>query len=161
MIPAGSEALGQKNYYDPPEVGTVFPLRSKYAEDIRLDFVKKVAFALENMGLIGANMKPLGHTERQKIRIDEYVNKFPVRKQKGYWIDGGRQVAVFHPDSFLPFFMNNAGSRICRLCNGKNSIGEIINRSKRRHVQAEEILVEDVMKFLLLLEELDLIEFRG
>jgi hypothetical protein len=152
--------LGQKNAYDPPEVGTVFPLRSNYAEDFRLDFVKKVASVLENMNLISLNMKSFGHIERMKIRIDEYVNKIPVRKQKGCGIDGGKQVSVFHPDSFLPFFMNSSGSRISRLCNGNHTIGEIITRSKGRRDVAEETLVEDVMKFLLLLEELDLIEFR-
>jgi hypothetical protein len=153
--------LRQKDDYFPPAVGTVLPLRSKYADDIRLDLVKKVADILENMNFISQNMKPRDHKEQLKIRLHEYLLKFPVRKLSGFWIDGGRQVAVFNPDSFLPFFMNRTGSRICRLCNGECSVREIINKSKRRYMVAEEVFLQDLMKFLLLLEELDLLEFRG
>ena len=108
--------MSEKENYDSPEIGTVFPLRSKYSEEVRVDFVKKIASILESMDLISGNMKPAGLTKSLTIRLDAYLNKFPVRKQKGFWIDGGKQVGVFNPDSFLPFFMNNFGSKICRLC---------------------------------------------
>jgi hypothetical protein len=154
--------MAQTTDYNPPEVGTVFLLRSKYAEDPRLDIVKKIGSILESKGMIRGDMKPTGYIEPLRIRLSEYVKKFPLRKHKGHWIDGGKQVAVFHPDTFIPFFLNDSGSRIARLCNGKHPIREMIARSKKESPSVpEETLVNNLMKFLLLLEELDLIEFVG
>lgn len=154
--------MEQKRKYESPEVGTIFPLRSKYAEEFRIDLLRKVAFVLENEGLIPVGMAPREQSEGLRIRLDDYLNKSPRRKHENNWIDGGKQVAVFHPDTFLPFFPNKTGSEICRLCNGKHTIGEMIGQSKRKwRFETEEILTKDLMKFLLLLEELDLIEFKG
>ena len=152
--------MAQEKEYDFPEIGTVFPLRSKHTEDFRLELTKKVGLVLEDLGLIQDFMNPIGYSEPLKIRIKEYENKFPFRKYKECWIDGGMQLAVFHPDSFLPFFLNKSGSIICKLCNGKHSVKQIITRFRRKSRVADKILVEKVMSFLLLLDELDLIEFR-
>jgi hypothetical protein len=97
--------------YCPPIVGTVLPLRSKHAEDIRLDFVKAVADVLEKWNLINWYMKPIGRSEPMKVRVGDYINKLPLRRTEDHWIDGGRQVAVFQPE-FLLFFMNRTGSKI-------------------------------------------------
>ena len=146
--------------YEPPEVGTVFRLRSRYAEDARLEIVRKMASALEDKGLITEDMKPVGYSERLRIRLDEYVRKIPARKHEGHWIDGGAQVAVFNPDTFFPFFFNHHGSQICRLCDGISTVGQIVASSaKERPTVIERALTEDIIRFLLLLEELDLIEF--
>jgi hypothetical protein len=153
--------LREKSDYVSPEVGTVFPLNSKYSEDVGLDFVKKIAYILENEGLIDSYMIPASQVERLEISFDAYVNKCPLRKNKEYWNDGIKQVSAFHPDSFLPFFMNESGSRLCRLCNGKQNIGSILKKLTQQYRVSQETLFEDVLKFLFLLEELDLIEFRG
>jgi hypothetical protein len=152
--------LAQEKENDLPEIGTVFPLRSKYAEDFGLELVKKVGYTLETMGWINDFMQPIGYSAPLKIRIKDYENKFPFRKHGAYWVDGGKQLAVFQPDSFLPFFLNRSGSIICRLCNGNCSVKQIITRVKRKNVTPQEVLVEHVIKFLLLLAELDLIGFR-
>lgn len=154
--------MPQKDDYDPPEVGTVFMLRSRYTEDARIGPVKRIATVLEKQGLISEYMKPVGYSDVLKVRLDDYVNKFPTRKHEEHWIDGGKQVAVFHPDTCLPFFLNGSGSGICKLCDGKHSVGELMARSRRKWpLSSKEVLVIDLMKFLLLLEELDLIEFEG
>lgn len=137
-------------------------LRSRYTEDARLDPVKGIASVLEEQGLISEYMKPVGYSDVLKIRLDDYVNKFPTRKHGKHWIDGGMQVAVFHPDTCLPFFLNFSGSGICKLCDGRHSVGDLMALSRVKWpLLSEEVLVVDLMKFLLLLEELDLIKFEG
>jgi len=151
-----------ENVYSPPDVGTVFRLRSKYAEDARLEPVKQIASMLERDGWITEGMKPVGYTDVFTVRLVDYSNKFPTRKHNEHWIDGGKQVAVFHPYTFLPFFLNNSGSSICKYCDSKHSVEEIIALFKKEWPSlTKEVLVTDLMKFLLLLEELDLIEFEG
>lgn len=148
--------------YDPPGIGTVFPLRSKFAEDPRTIFVKSLAYVLGNNGLIRENAKPAGHNGALRIHLNEYMHKSPVLMHKKHWIDGGRQIAVFHPSTSFPFFLNNFASSICRLCTGKHNIEEIIAWSRKEWpFMSPQVIVEDLMKFLLLLEELDLIKFIG
>jgi len=146
---------------DDPAIGTVIPLRSEYSEDLKLHLVNDVLHVIENMGLIYPTMQAVSSNRHIKVRMEDYLNKFPVRRHEGYWVDGGSQVAVFQPDSFLPFFLNKSGSRICRMCNCKNSVREIINDAKNRSKMPDKSVVERVTRFLLLLEELDLVEFRG
>lgn len=156
----GNEDLAEKEEYDPPGVGTVFPLRSRYSEDFRVSLVRKIASDLESKGLIGKDKCPVVRTEGLRIRLDEFLDKYPVRKHESSWIDGGKQIAIFHPDSGIPFFPNASGSRICRLCDGKHTIGDMIARSRKKwHSLPEKVLAKDLMRFLLLLTELDLIQF--
>ncbi len=123
--------------------------------------MRKVALTLENKRLVPVGMAPK-LSEGLRVRLKDYLNKSPMRKHEKHWIDGGKQVAVFHPETFLPFFMNNEGSEICRLCSGGHNVGEMIEWSTRRWPsEPKEVLTKDFMKFLLLLEELDLIEFVG
>ena len=158
----GLNDLKSKNGYSPPEIGTVLMLRSRYAEDARLRPVEQIASVLETNGLTSQDMKPVGYTEPLKVRLDEYLNKIPVRKHSQHWIDGGKQVAIFQPDTCLPFFLNSSGSRICRLCDGRHSLVEIIALSRKKWpLSSKKVLIRDLVKFLLLLEELDLVAFEG
>ena len=152
-----------KSEYDAPGIGTISPMSSRYAQDARTNFVKKIGSVLENQGLINREMIPIVQNEGLRVRLDEYLGKVPVRKHERHWIDGGKQLAVFHPVTNLPFFMNISGSKICRLFNRKSTVAEIITQFKREwaHQKSDKILIRDLVRFLLLLEELDLIEFLG
>jgi len=150
----------QKEEYEAPEVGTVTRLKSRYADTTGLDLVKKIAVALENKGWITGDMMPVGYVEKLRIRLDDYVNKYPVRMHQQNWVDGGKQVAVMNADTLFPFFFNNLGSRICKFCDGKRTVGEMIAMTSEEFQGiSHQVLNEDILKFLLLLEELDLIEF--
>lgn len=149
-----------KEDYSPPEIGTVLSLRSQYAEDVRLAPIKIIAAVLENNGLISDYMKPVGFADVYIVELDRYRNRIPSRKHADHWIDGGKQVSVYHPIICLPFFLNNSGSIISRLFNKDTSVGQILNWAEKRWSQSKENLDEDIMKFLLLLEELDLIELK-
>ena len=154
--------MANKEDYEPPGVGTVFPLRSKHAEDFRVQLVRDIGSALKKNGLINNSILPSIPSKLLKIKLSEYLHKYPLLKHTRHWIDGGKQVAMFQPDTNLPFFFNSSGSKICRLCNGKNSIENIISLAgKKRNYAPKETLVKDLMKFLLLLEELDLIQLVG
>jgi hypothetical protein len=151
--------LTNKDKYEHPKVGTVFDLRSRYTEDAGLGFVKRLGFELEKKGLISEDMRPTGYIEKLRAKIGELIDKTPMRKHEGHWVDGGIQVAVFDPDTFFPFFFNASGSRICRLCDGKHTIKEIISKSGADLAMlAKSALAKDIVRFLLLLEELGLIE---
>ena len=151
-----------KASYSCPEIGTVFKLASNFAQDIRLGPINNIADVLEKQGLISEHMKPLGYCETLKVRLSDYLNKSPRRKHDQHWIDGGRQVAVFNPETCLPFFMNESGSKICRLCDGTHKVGELIESSQKNWPSVEKkVLVQDLLQFLFLLQELDLVEFEG
>ena len=136
-------------------------MTSRYAEDIGKKFVTQIASVLEDKGLLNTQVIPFTPQEALKVRLNDYLKKVPVRKHNRHWIDGGRKIAVFHPITNLPFFLNDSGSKICKLCNGKNTVTKIIQRFSKEWTteKTDEILTKDLMKFLLLLEELDLINF--
>ena len=151
-----------KASYRCPEVGTVFKLASAFAKDIRFGPIKDIADVLEKQGLISEYMKPVGYCETLKVRLSDYLDKSPKRKHDQHWIDGGKQVAVFHPETCLPFFMNESGSKICRFCDGNREIGELIEMLQKNWPSIKKkVLVRDLLKFLFLLKELDLVEFEG
>jgi hypothetical protein len=154
--------LACKSEYDPPGIGTISPIFSGYAEDVGTNFVKQIASVLEDKGLVNAQSLFVPH-EGRRVRLDDYLDRVPIRKHKRHWIDGGKQVAVFHPITNLPFFINNSGSKICRLCDGKYTVARIIARFKKEWAtqKSDEGLTLDLMRFLLLMEELGLIEFVG
>ncbi len=104
-------------------------------------------------------MKPFGFADAYVVELDRYRNLVPFRKHADHWIDGGKQVAVYHPITCLPFFLNNSGSSLIRLFNKDTSVGQILSWAKKMWSQSED-LDKDIMKFLLLLDELDLIELK-
>jgi hypothetical protein len=156
-------SLACKNEYDPPGIGTISPMASRYAEDAGSHFVKQIGSVLENKGLINGGAIPFISHDAKKVRLDDYLRRVPVRKYNERWIDGGKQVAVFHPITNLPFFMNYSGSKISRLCNGKYTIANILTKFRKEWAsqKPDNALTKDLMKFLLLMEELGLIEFLG
>jgi hypothetical protein len=157
----GKILLVCKDEYDPPGIGTIAPLFSAYAQNATKNFVKQIGSTLENKGLINAQANVFMPNKALKVRIENYRDKVPVRRHNNHWIDGRKQIAVFHPTTNLPFFINNSGSKICRLFDGKYTIAKLIDRfNKEWKLQKHsDVLTRDFMKFLLLLEELDLIEY--
>ena len=154
--------LAYKSEYDPPGIGTISPIFSSYAEDIGTNFIKQIASVLEDKGLVSAQSFFVPH-EGRRVRLDNYLDRVPIRKHNKHWIDGGKQVAVFHPITNLPFFINDSGSSICRLCDGKHTVAGVIARFKKEwaNQKLDEGLTLDLIKFLFLMEELGLIEFVG
>ena len=152
-----------KSEYDPPGIGTISPMTSRFAEDVGTQFVKQIASVLEDKGLINGGAIPFIPHDGARVRLDDYLRRVPVRKHNRHWIDGGKQVVVFHPITNLPFFVNYSGSKICKLCNGKYTIAKIITKFRKEWAsqKPDDTLTKDLMKFLLLMEELDLIEFLG
>jgi hypothetical protein len=58
--------------------------------------------------------------------------------------------------------MNESGSKICRFCDGNREIGELIEMLQKNWPSIKKkVLVRDLLKFLFLLKELDLVEFEG
>jgi len=147
--------------YDPPAIGGLTPLRSCRAGDLGSDLIEKIGELLVEKGMIPKDAVPEIPKEVFKVKLADYVGKKPLRRYKDNWIDGGDKIAVIHPETYLPFFMNSSCSRICRMCDGDHTVGDIITATQAAWPRVPgKVLVQDLMKALLLLEELDLIEFR-
>ncbi|MHA2208428.1 MAG: PqqD family peptide modification chaperone [Candidatus Thorarchaeota archaeon] len=154
--------MTQESEYDPPRIGTISPLRSKHARDGELEFIEKAGSVLEREGLISREMVQAIEYEHLRVRLEAYIDKYPRRRHGQHWVDGGNQIAVIHPDTYIPFLLDAYGSQICRLCDGEHTIGDLIPLLRRDwHILPQSVLVRDLLAFLLLLEELDLIEFVG
>ncbi len=144
--------------YDHPAVATLFPLRSRNAEDSSIDLVRRIGAVLKEKELIETEVDLPGQ-KYLEVQYEEYARKRPVRKHTEHWVDGGEQIAGIHPDTFLPFFLNSSGSTICRLCEGNLCIEEMLEELKLQWpFLPEEILLNNLLSFLLLLQEMDLVE---
>lgn len=148
--------------YDPPAVATIFPLRSKNAGDIKTELAVRIGEVLAQEKMIDCQVSFPDDGTGITIIFDEFVGMHPVRKHRKYWIDGGSQVVGIHPDTYIPFFINSTGSEICRLCDGEKSVSTMISdlNALWPDVQAS-VLTRDLVSFLLLLEELDLVDIAG
>lgn len=150
-----------QNDYDSPGVATIFPLWSRYAEDVYTDLVNKIGTVLKEKNLIQDEVKLKDQKEPLVLKLEDYLKKYPVRKHSRHWVDGGEQIAGVHPYTYIPFFINPSGSLICRLFDGQTNVLGIIEILKGKwDFLPEEVVVNDLLPFLFLLEELDLLEFR-
>jgi hypothetical protein len=153
--------MPQKTEYEPPGVGTTYPLRSNYVEDMTVNLIKNITSVLEKRGMIRSRITLPFLAKRMIIKINEFADKMPVRNHERCWIDGGEKIAVIHPETKLPFFFNVSGSIVCRLCDESHNVGDIINKLKKVWSSTtDKTLIKDVVSFLILLEELDLIDFK-
>jgi hypothetical protein len=144
--------------YDYPAVATLFSLRSRNAEDSSIDLVRRIGTVLGEKDLI-SSVVTLPDQKYLEVQYEEYAKKRPIRKHPEHWVDGGEQIAGIHPDTFLPFFINPSGSVICRLCKGNLCIEEMLEELKLLWpFLSEDILLNNLLSFLLLLEEMDLVE---
>jgi hypothetical protein len=157
-VPPGEE----QEEYDPPGVATIFPLRSKHAGDIKTELAVSIGKVLAQEKLIDRPVSFPGDGAEIVVKFDEMAGKRPVRKHGKHWIDGGSQVVGIHPDTYIPFFINSTGSEVCRLCDGERSVAAIISQlSALRPDIPSSVLIRDLVSFLLLLEELDLVDITG
>jgi len=148
--------------YDPPAVATIFPLRSKNAGDIKTELAVRIGEVLAQEKMIDCQVSFPDDSAGITIRFDEFAGKHPVRRHGKYWIDGGSQVVGIHPDTYIPFFINSTGSEVCRLCDGKKSVSTIISDLETLWPDVQSsVLTRDLVSFLLLLEELDLVDITG
>lgn len=69
-----------------------------------IDFIGDLNSLLENKGLLSRKaIVPLDHPQ-YTVYLKDYLDKKPTRLHEGHWINGGEQIVVFQPETFLPFF---------------------------------------------------------
>jgi len=146
--------------FDPPVVATIFPLRSRYAEDLSKELVDTLVDVLSEKKYLTKKIPIPDSQGAREINLEDYIRRYPVRKHRWNWIDDGERIGGVHPDTALPFFINRSGSRICRLCDGRNTTGDILFQAQKMWGSVPRaVLLDRVMSFILLLDELDLIGF--
>lgn len=147
--------------YNPPGVGSIVPLRSQNASDISAKLVKKISQLLQSNGYLEDFMILPFSEDKLNISMKDYLDAYPSRIHSEHWIDSGKQVSAIHPETYLPFFFNHTGSKIIRLFDGEHNLKEILNEFKKEWSAVPEKELEiDLIQFLLLVDELDLIELR-
>ena len=146
--------------YEPPTAGSIIPLRSKFSKDPMTNLIGDLNSLLENKGLLDRNAIVPLVDHQYTVYLGDYIDKTPLRLHEEYWIDGGEQIAVINPETNIPFFFNCFGSKICRACDGEHSVRRILKVFETENPTVpDKELHTDIMKFLLLLEEIDLISF--
>jgi len=150
----------QENEYESPAVATFSYFGSKYSHDVAMDLMNDMGSVLKEKKLLDKEVR-FAQRKKLAIRYKDYSEKYPTIKYSERWIDDGNCIAGVHPYTYLPFFLNTAGSAICRLCDGKKNIDDISAELNRLFQSKDNcILVKDLLSFLLLLEEMDLMEFN-
>ena len=151
----------QEIEYDPPAVSTFSYLRSKDSQDGVIDLLNDLGGILKERNMIEKEVH-LPQRKKLEIKYNDYSKKHPKIKYSEKWIDDGNRIAGVHPITSLPFFLNSMGSMICRFCESEMDIEEISRELKRMYPSVSEyILLKDLLSFLLLLDEMDLIDFSG
>jgi hypothetical protein len=143
--------------YTSPAVGSVAPLMSKQ-KDITGALLNSISPMLEKRGLLKGNMLLPIHERALVVHMKDYLNRHPKRAHKRYWIDTEQGLAVIHPETHIPLFFNTTGSTICSLCDGEHSIKEMLDTLQKKWSIPSKVLETDFMKFIILVEELDLVE---
>lgn len=101
-------------------------------------------------------------TDPYEVNLPELLVKIPVLKKKNNWILEKRWACVFFPEWDTPLFFNKMAKEFCLLCNGKNTIEEILeNRVKANLKYDRKTVVNDAIRFIFLLKKLKLISIRG
>lgn len=137
-------------------------MRSKHADNPTTDLIKKISSVLRERGMIEASLMIPLEDNYLTFLLEDYIDSFPIRTHGKNWVAGGDQIAAFHPETNTPFFFNISGSMICKLCDGEHNIRDLISELRKEWPsEREDVLIRDLIRFLLLLEEIDLIEFRG
>ena len=150
----------QENDYESPAIATFSYFRSKYSHDIAMDLMTDMGSVLKEKKLLDKEVR-FAQRKKLAIRYKDYSEKYPTIKYSERWIDDGNCIAGVHPYTYLPFFLNAVGSTTCRLCDGKKNINNISAELNRLFPSTDNnILLKDLLSFLLLLEEMDLIEFN-
>ena len=146
--------------YDPPGISTFSFVRSEDARDGFIDLMNDMGVILKERKLVDTEVR----LPQRKLKIDygDYAKRRPCRKYSSNWIDDGDHIAGMHPKTYLPFFMNSSGSAIYRMCEGKLNIEDIFGEFKRIWPSVSDcLLLEDLLSFLLLLEEIDVLDYKG
>jgi len=149
----------QKNEYDAPAVSTFSYFGSKDSHDAAIDLLNDVGSVLREKKLLDKEVQ-LEQRKKLMIRHNDYSKKHPTIKYSERWIDDGNCIAGVHPNTYLPFFLNSTGAAICRLCDREMDINSISRELNGLFPSMDyNVLLKDLLSFLLLLEEMDLIEF--
>lgn len=109
--------------------------------------------AKESVGKTNANVDPslvLKGQDVMRWRAD--------LKYTAFWIDGGDIGVMIHPITHVPVWLNEVAMSICRLMDGSSSIADILNTTQNKEIGPQRH--EDVVGFLLLLEDLDMITIK-
>lgn len=92
----------------------------------------------------------------KRVELKEFLKARPILKYVEYWIDDYQ--AVVHPFNQFPYKLNDVGKEVCKLCDGKHSVDEILHTCQARFDVNSLQIQGDLIRFLCLLLDLDLLE---
>jgi coenzyme PQQ synthesis protein D (PqqD) len=94
----------------------------------------------------------------RSISVRRYVKSTPRLKHKRCWILDSTWAAVFHTRMETPFFLNDVARRLCSLCNGKNTLSDVLQAMAQSYPEqpCRQVMMDSI-RFLALLKDLDLL----
>lgn len=136
--------------YDSPKIGSFYEVNIPNSDPFKV-----------HVGHEGEISILLG-TQPYEINLSELMKKVPTLCKKRYWIQENRWACVFYPEWDTPLFLNKAGKHFCLLCDGKKCVRDILNTSlKKKAQQDSRKVVDDAIKFVILLKHLKLINLNN
>ncbi|MDI7277391.1 MAG: hypothetical protein QME94_15545 [Anaerolineae bacterium] len=135
--------------YEPPRVASTHPVRSSHSGGVAIE-------AAHGVVTLGINLEA-----RRQVWLSEYLQVCPKRKRESHWILEPGWAVAYRPFPSIPFFFNSSGRLICTLCDGERDLRGILAEAAACFPdQDARRVARGALGFLLLLEELDLIELR-
>ncbi|NLO03556.1 MAG: hypothetical protein GX126_14765 [Bacteroidales bacterium] len=135
--------------YDPPKIGSFYEVTVPNSQpfDVAVNDHGEISVAIGQ--------------DPYEINLKELLEKIPVLNKKSYWILEKRWACVFYPEWDTPLYFNISAKKVCLLCNGRNTVNDILKsmvESNSKHGQKG--VIDDVIRFLFLLKKFKLISFK-
>jgi hypothetical protein len=134
--------------YEPPTVASTQRIKSSYSTN-------------PNMKVVSGTVKiDLNLAATKKVVLKDYLDLYPKRAREDHWILAPGWAAAFRPLTSTPFWFNQTGKTVCQICDGKHRLRDLFSEIVKTFPAADpQEVIREVFSFILLLEELDLIEF--
>lgn len=135
--------------YDPPKVASFYQVNVPNSQPVDVA-----------MGTDGQISVLLG-SEPYHVSLETLLPKVPVLRKRKYWILENRWACVHYPEWDTPLFFNSSGKRFCQLCDGKNTVAEILDQMAGfLSGHPRESVADDSIRFVFLLKKMKLISLR-
>ncbi len=135
--------------YDPPKIASFYQVTVPNSQPFDV--------AVNEQGEISVSIGQ----DPYDVNAEELLMKIPVLNKKSYWILENRWACVFYPEWDTPLFFNKSARKVCLLCDGSNTISDILKTIIKSNIKHDKsIVIDDAVRFLFLLKKFKLITLK-
>jgi hypothetical protein len=137
--------------------GYVMPKMASFYE-VNMPTSKPVDIVVDNDGKVGLSLC----SPPFLIDLKKFLSSIPDLTNKHYWLLEEKWAAVLFAELDTPLFFNSSAKKICLLCNGSNTVTEILTTMVHSYPKpAPEGIMTDTINFLYLLKKFRLIRIKN